>query len=318
LKKNGKKGILPALLITFGVICGVVILFTGLYLWDINHDPFRDRTEYPLAQVDVNDTSEYMLIKIYHDDTTTYEVVTDTREIKANASIFSIDNDGTLYGTTNSGELFLYKDGEHIGYTPFDDNFTKKIEYGTLRFKEVNELQYRLLLGYEIIEQDENYTVLCYMQSEIPYYRCFIHGEDLESMETVRFLASYEDAEKKHMPRKIGDEIIEFSAPRHTYAGEETEYWYFRRSDGALNFYPNVKAIRDNIVVFADYDSDGSRIVVCDMFDKAAYYKVINGDFSESERGLFLLSADFTADGTLRAEYIGKDGQVHSGVFSLE
>jgi len=282
------------------------------------NDMYKDKIEYPLAKVNISDTSDYMLVKWQHSPEEKYEVITDTRSIKENASVFRIDNKGAIYGTTADGVFWLYKDGKQIGLAIFDNTLTRSIEYGTLQFQYINKLQYQLLVGHEIVEQGENHSILCDNRNEKPYYYAFAHGEDLKCTETVSLVNSESSLDKIAKPQRISNDLIEFTAHLQTYAGNETRHWYFRISDGKLSrSYLNVKVIQENIIVHADSDYRGPMIIVCDMFDKTGYYIEINGDFSKESDRLFLLSAEFTAEGNLIAEYIGDDGKVHNDIFSL-
>ncbi len=294
-------------------ICVIIILFTLSFINSFN--PFEGKTEYPLQLVDIDDDSQYMLVKEFNG----YEVVTDTELIKENASVFRFYNFGALYGTTPDGSIFLYKDGVRIDCIWFDGMYTIMKEFGTLKFQKVNELQYQLLLGSEIVEQDEHYSILCNNQGEKPYYYCFAHGEDLHSVETVSLVASDSNYDEIPQPQKTGDDIVEFSANYPTYAGDETAHWYFRLFDCKLSqHYLNVKAMRGNRIICTDSNYMGLKIIVCDMFDNDAYYTEITGAFSKEAGRLFLLSAEFTADGNIYTEYIGNDSQVHKSTFEIE
>ena len=183
--------------IFFITICiAIVTLIVGfivyVYIADRNmwNEMYKDRVEYPLAKVDINDNSTYMLVKRHFSPVEIYEIITDTQAIKDNKYNFSVDNIGTIYGTTPDGVILLFKDGEVIDTVLFDNTYTKKIEYGTLQFQQVNQLQYQLLIGYEIALQGESYSILRDNRSEIPYYYCFRHGDDLQCIETVYLIDS--------------------------------------------------------------------------------------------------------------------------------
>lgn len=310
--------------IGIAAVCLVFIILIGYVAYEIATDPadewYKDRIEYPLKSVNANDNSEYMLVREgFGNGDYPYAVITDTQMIKKNISVFSVDNIGKIYGTTPDGLFTLYKDGKYVTTTPFDSVYTKKIEYGTLEFRQVNKLQLYLLCGNDFFEQGENYSILWNKQNEKPYYSCFIHGENLESLDTVYWIDSTSHIDELPRPQKTYGDVVEFTALFPTYAGDESAYWYFRLSDYRLSQrHLNVKAIQENIIVCTDSDYRGSRIIVRDMFDKAVYYKEITGDFSEKADRLFLLNAEFTADGKLNAEYLGKDEQVHNTTFSLE
>ena len=302
----------------------IFVVFIGFLIYEVATDPWNDmygdRIEYPLAMVDVDDTSTYMLIKWQHSSPTSiYEVITDTQSIKDNADIFSVDNKGEIYGTTADGVFWLFKDGEQIDTSAFDNTLTREIEYGTLHFQEINELQYQLLIGSEVIEQSDNYSIVCNSKNANPYYYAFAHGNDLYSIKTVTLITSGSPLEKIPRPKEIANGILEFSASFPTYAGEETAHWYLRLSDLSLSQrYLNVRAIQNNKVVCTDSDYAGPKIVICDIFDKTMYYAEISGDFSEEADRLFLLSAEFTEDGKLLAEYIGNDGKTHTEMLSID
>ena len=86
------------------------------------------------------------------------------------------------------------------------------------------------------------------------------------------------------------------------------------------NWYWNVRAIKDNLIVYASSYMNGGigRIIIHNMFDNSIDYKEIIGDFPEPRDDDFLLAAEFISDQKLKAEYIGKDGQVHNDVFSID
>ena len=283
-------------------------------------DMYRDRVEYPLAKVNQYDESNYLLVKWQHSPYAKYEVITDTQMIKDNKFVFSVSNKGGLYATTSDGIIWLYKDGKLIDKVIFDNTLTKRIKYGSLRFKRTNQLQFHLLIGYEFVEQGENYSILSDNKDK-PYFYCYAHGDDLHNPYTVYFINSDSDIDKVAKPRKVNDDVIEFIEHSENYAGDQTRHWYFRLSDNKLSqWYWNVRAIKDNLIAYAaGYMNGGkSRIIIHDMFDKSVGYKVIYGDFPDPRDDDFLLSAEFTADGGIRAEYIGNDGQVHNDVFTLD
>ena len=88
-------------------ICLLLIVIISFIAYLDATDPlsemYKDRIEYPLKSVDVNDTSNYMLVKWEHSPIEKYEVITDTQAIKANVSTFSVSNKGDIYGTTPDG-----------------------------------------------------------------------------------------------------------------------------------------------------------------------------------------------------------------------
>lgn len=301
------------------------IAFIGYITYELATDPWirniEDRTEYPLKSVDVQDNSNYMLVKWQHSPTEKYEVITDTQAIKANISTFSVENEGEIYGTTSDGLIWLYKDGKQTDSVAFDNTYTKNIEYGTLEFQQVNQLQYQLLIGSKIIEQGENYSVLCDDRDEksLLYYS-FAHGEDLKDIDTVYLLSYTSDINELAKPQIINEDIITFIEHSTNYSVNQTRHWFFRLSDCELSSYRGIRAIKDNLVVYsASYMEGGkSRIIIHDMFDKSIDYNEITGDFPDPRNDDFLLAAEFTADGNLKAEYIGNDGQVHKDVFSMD
>lgn len=308
---------------TVFIVILICLLFIGLFVYQFTNDPwdemYKDRTEYPLKLVDVNDASSYMIVKWQHSPEERYEIITDTQAIKDNVSTFRVDNDGAIYGTTSDGVIWLFKDGKQIDTVLFDNTHTKKIEYGSLRFQQINELQYQLQVGYEIIEQDKNYTIIRNNQNEKPYYYCFVHGENLEDIKTVYLLASESNVDKLPKPQKAKNGIIEFIAPFTTYAGAETRHWFFRLTDYKLSqSFINIRAVNESTVICTDSNYKGPSIVISDMFDKSVFYKKISGDFSKEADRLFLKSAVFTEDGKIKAEFIGEDEQIHTDVFSLD
>lgn len=121
----------------------VAASYVGVIIHVITNDPmndlYKDRIEYPLKSVDVSDDSEYMLVKWQHSPVETYEIITDTQIIKENVSAFYVDNDGLIYATTPDGLFYLYKDGKLIDSISFDGTYTRKIEYGTLKFQKMEK-----------------------------------------------------------------------------------------------------------------------------------------------------------------------------------
>jgi|LSQX01.3.fsa_nt_gb hypothetical protein len=306
-------------------ICLLFIVIISFIVYLDATDPwskmYKDRTEYPLKLVDVNDSSNYMLVKWQHSPIEKYEVITDTQAIKANTSTFSVNNKGDIYGTTPDGMIWLFKDGKQIDTVPFDNTLTKNIAYGTIQFQQVNQLQYQLLVGCEIIEQGENYSILSDNRNEKTYYYSFVHGDDIENVNTVYLLNFTSDINEIAKPQKINEDIVEFIEHKTNYARNKTRHWYFRLSDCKLsNWYWNVRAIKDNLIVYASSYMNGgiSRIIIHNMFDNSIDYKEIIGDFPEPRDDDFLLAAEFISDQKLKAEYIGKDGQVHNDVFSID
>ena len=108
--------------IVSAVIVSIIGLSFGIIaVYSILNDPFnpsspnyyyRDRVEYPLEMVDVNDNSEYVIVKWQHGPTESYEAVADTQLIKDNAVVFSVDNDGTIYGTRGPCRIWFPR-GSH-------------------------------------------------------------------------------------------------------------------------------------------------------------------------------------------------------------
>ena len=305
--------IIGAFFIPFFLISGCVAF--------LDNDRAKDRIEYPLENVDINDTSTYMIVIERHNLTgPKYEVIADTKMIKDNKEVFCLDNKGAIYGTTSDGMIIVYKDGEHLDTFLYDSELTRNIEYGTLRFQPVNELDYQLLFDYDVFEQGENYTILINNNAEPQYYCSFAHGDDLHSLESVYFLDSTNNYDEIIRPQKINEDVLDFVGHFTDNEIEQTQHWYFMLSDCKLSKrYTNVKAAKDNLIAYAAryFDSDDSCIIVHDMFDKSVDYVEIHGDFPDPQDEYFLLSAEFTEDGKLRAEYIGKDGQVHNDIFDL-
>ena len=318
-----------------GVIFAVFIGFVAYAAVDyaignnrIGYDN-KDRVEYPLKNVVLKDDSEYVLVKVQNGQ---YEVVADTKAIKKNKSAFRITNSDAMYEDNFfcllpiDGTIMLFKDGRIIDDTGFDSTLTKKIEYGTLNFQPVNYLQYWLLIGYEIVEQDKNYTIIYGNMKESEtvarLYYYFVHGDDTQSPETVYLINNGRTMEELPKLRKLTEDVLEFTTSYPVfpdYVEVETVHGYFRLSDCELRRgYSDVKAIKGNLIVYAQLKPKGPCIVIQDIFDETVYYKEIAGDFSEQAGRRFLLSAEFTADNKLKATYIGKDGQTRTEAFSLE
>ena len=138
------------------VVASAIILgVAGFFIHAVLTDPFspfspdyyyKDRIVYPLEEVNINDDSEYMILKYQHSPEEKYEIVTDTKVIKDNIVTFCLDNDGSIYGTTADGYIEVYMDGKIISTELFDNTLTRKIEYGTLQFEHIDELQLRALV----------------------------------------------------------------------------------------------------------------------------------------------------------------------------
>ncbi len=128
-----KKTIL--LIVSICLLFIIIISFIAyLDATDLFSEMYKDRTEYPLKLVDVNDSSNYMLVKWQHSPIEKYDVITDTQAIKANVSTFSVNNKGEIYGTTPDGCISLFKDGKLINAVPFDNTLTKKLNMEQFNF----------------------------------------------------------------------------------------------------------------------------------------------------------------------------------------
>lgn len=310
----------------FSIVIAFVACFIGWFIYEVATDPmndlYKDQTEYPLTLVDEGDDAEYMLvIPPLQSGSGVYRVTTDTQAIKANKETFTVENLGALYGTTPDGLICLYKDGEYLSATPADGTLTKRITYGTLQFEQVNKLQHDVLCGYVVVDSSENHTTLRSPDENAYYYR-YAHGTDTESPDAkIIYMGSDKDLNNLPAPSAVNENILEFIQHYTNYAGDQTRHRYFRRSDGAsTEGYSNVKAISDTVIVYAAYINNGqaSKIVVRDVFDESALRIAIADDTFPGKRDdQFLLAAEFTEDGALRAVYVGDDGEEHEGIFPV-
>jgi hypothetical protein len=292
------------------ILCG-----TWAGVWYKIFEGDEVRVEYPLAKVDVNDDSEYLLVKTLYSPDEKYEVVTDTRAIKANVSVFRVENMEEIYGTTAEGGIKLYKNGREIDHTPFDNMLPSKFEYGTLKFRQINELELYLFLRYVIMEQGDNYSIIYNNRADKPTYFCFAHGRNTESIDTVHYVHYGDSMSEMARPRKINDDMIEFVYPIETCARDETWHRIFRISDGKLSeAFLNVKAIHGSFVVST---KRSQTILIRDIFDRDVYYKEIFVSSRAYDR-LFLLKAEFIPERKIRTEYVGADGRVRNEVFSMD
>ena len=294
----------------------IIYIFIDLYFFDelygVINGKYRNRFVYLLEKVDEDDDSSYILAKSCINDEK-YEVITDTQLIKDNKAIFKYYNSGKIYGTTADCVIHLLKDGESIDSDLFDDSFSSKIEYGTLRFEEVNQLQYYLHGGAEIIEQGKNYTIVYIQDGGEEYYSFFVHGEDLHSLKTVYNISGGKLAEKKiEKPKEIDENILEFEYT--DYRGLEY-HCYLRLSDNELSKCLEVKARKDNLILYEAVIEASVKIVIHDMFDKDIGYQILNDIYPGPKDRGFLLSAYFVSDSEVFIEYIGEDGLVHEGIF---
>lgn len=225
----------------FVIIVGIILFFAVQFVISIINDPFsptspnyyyRDRIVYPLEALNKDDDSEYLILKWQHSPEEKFEVVTDTTMIKENISTFSLDNDGDIYGVTADGFIELYKDGKHISTELFDNTYTKKIEYGSLQFRQVNELQFRLLLGAEILEQEQYFSILRGEWDGAPYYYFFAHGDDLESFDKVYLLDSGPELDDLPVPQSIRDDTLAFIDTDKEYNIGRT--WHLNLTDFSI------------------------------------------------------------------------------------
>jgi len=186
-----KRLLVAAIILSFLLLCREVYINSFSVFdpeGDVWKEMYRNRREHPLSKVDVNDSSAYMLVRHAGGR---YYVETDTQRIKENVSAFRVFNRNDLYWTTADRMFELFKDGKRIDSVIYDNMFyTPRIRYGTLRFREVNQLQYLLLVGYEIEEQGENHIILFSGRYEGTYYFSFAHVGDLGCLKTVRLVNS--------------------------------------------------------------------------------------------------------------------------------
>jgi len=279
----------------------------------------KDRIEYPLAKVDVSDSSEYVLVKEdFFSFADTCEIVTDTAAIKANKDIFAVDNMSELYGTTPDGMFTLYKDGEWIDSVAFDAYCTKSIEYGTLEFEPINGLQLQLLLGAEILEEGETYTIV---RSAGKYPRCLVyaHGDDKLSPDKV-FLVTDDSSpdELPHPTNRYGN-IIEFVAIHEHWPGSDSSHWFFDSEELKLSdYYHDVKAVNGTMIVHPRWVNSGtSKIIISDMFDYKKGRREITGNFSETDIEKFLLEAEFRGKSELWVKYLLPNGEAEEMIYDL-
>ncbi|HEX2946583.1 MAG TPA: hypothetical protein VHT96_11585 [Clostridia bacterium] len=297
-------------ILIIAAICIIIFIVIISFIQIFN--PFDNKTEYPLQLVDIDDNSQYILVKEFSG----YEIITDTNLIKENTSNLKVVNNGTLYGTTPDGALLLFKDGKQIDCVWIDGTYTRKIEYGTLKFHKINKIQYMLLTGYEIVEKGEYFSILSNNQNN--YFFFFVHGLDLGSADNVYLLDSRDSADELPKLHRTSENVLEFIEYPSDYEGQPTAHWYFRLSDYKLSqMYLDVKDTKDNLIVYPASYMDGgqSRIIIHDMFDKSIGFKEIYGDFPQARDDNFLKTARFSENGELSAEYIGNDGQVHESTF---
>ena len=138
------------------------------------------------------------------------------------------------------------------------------------------------------------------------------------------FLVASESTRAKlpHPQNRYGS-IVEF-VTQVNYPGADTFHWFFDLDELKLvgspgNPYHDVKAVYENLIVYPRWVNGGTnKIIIHDMFERDKDRRELTGDFSETQEEKFLLAAEFTTVGKLSAEYIGKDGQVHSEIFSLD
>ena len=321
IKSKHLKIIIKSIVFTFGIfLLGLIgYLAIDMYFFDeltgVLKGKYRDRVVYLLEKVDENDDSSYMLAKwcIHYEK---YEVVTDSQSIKDNKTIFKYYNSGKIYGTTADCVIHLLKDGTSIDYDLFDDHFTSDIEYGTIQFKRVNQLQYSLHLGASIIEEGKNYSIVSLEENGEEYYSFFVHGEDLHSLETVYYITGDKlDRKKIEKPVEISKGVLEFVY----WDYRDVEYHcYFRGSDNKLSKCLQVKARKDNLILYEGFSGAYNKIVIHDIFDKDIGYQVLTGIYPKPQSRMFLLSAYFVSDSEVFIEYIGEDELVHEGIFSLK
>jgi hypothetical protein len=180
------------ILIIAGILCVVCFCFHLINVLMIAEDEkngvFQDKTEYPLDAIDSNDNNNYMLV-MQNDNRETIKVIVNTALLKANIKTFYIKNKGSIHGITPDGDFHLYKNGELIETTCFDEIYTYEFNYGTLenKFRQINEMKLLLLLNAEVYESDAHYTVLKTQDGNNSYlYHTFVHLTNKESIDGVK------------------------------------------------------------------------------------------------------------------------------------
>ncbi len=121
----------------------------------------KNGKEYPLKYVDLKDNNEYLICRVQSTaERIVFEVVTDTRQIKENKESFFIDHNA--YDIEAFSRYYtVYKNKKEIYFVSNNNkDGVRKEEIGSLKFYEVNEMQYMLLTGSVLIEEDDNYTII--------------------------------------------------------------------------------------------------------------------------------------------------------------
>lgn len=286
----------------------------------------KDKTEYLLKGVDVDDDATYLIVRwTVENGKTRYAVCDDTKSIKENKENFIIVNSKSVYETAERrGTFTLYKNGKFQCFIWYHDEFTKAVHYGTLVFTSVNQLQYDVVMGDTIYRQENNYTIIESQkgadETQQAKFRVYAHGSDVQSVDAVFLLVCELQApEQWHAPVVRSEQIIEFT---HDFTYEEqavTRYYYFDTAALALSEpFNHVIWLGNGNIIYFDGGSDGKgALVIQDAFDPAVYYTSI--DLTDNQKSLtFLISATMLSDKELYITYYKESGGVARVLYLIE
>ncbi len=262
---------------------------------------YQDRIEYPLEKIDLNHNGNYMLVMTRY-STGEISVITDTALLKENRDIMSVSNNGSIYGTTPDGMFGLYLDGEWVDNVPFDNRLTYTINYGTLeeRFRPINRLTLQLLTGADAFQEDTYYTILRRKNKDFYQYYTYVHGQQRDS------ISGLFQVDISSQPPKIE------SSDSGIIAFLDLDYnifcYYDTRSGVLSSQFRNVKAVKDDIVLYSERDSTGFTVIIRNMFDENKLYFETKKALSDGSYVDELVSARFLDNKTVELSYIDANG----------
>lgn len=262
-------------------------------------EKYGDRIEYPLEKIDLNHNGNYMLVMTRY-NTGEISVITDTALLKENRDTMSVSNNGSIYATTPDGMFGLYLDGEWIDNVPFDNTLTYTINYGTLEehFRPINRLTLQLLTGADVFQEDIYYTILRRKNKDFYQYYTYVHGP--QQRDSISGLFEVDISSQPPKVESVDSGIIAFLNLDYN------RYRYYDTRSGVLSsHFRNVKAVKDDVVLYSEQDSTGVTIIIRNMFDENKLYFETKKALSD---GSYIVSARFLDNKTVELSYMDTNG----------
>ncbi len=274
--------------------------------------------DYPLRAVDWTTGNEVKIIIKYQEPYEKIVVCSDQRSISYNASIFRVFNSKNLELATADASITIYQDDRPVNTIALDSEQTIMMYSGSLKFKEMNKLQYLLLQGAELLGSGDNYSIVYDESNDCSYY--FVYPAGNAEAENIQLLAIFSRQQTLEKPRKISHDLWEIIVHNYPNDTSSTVHWYYRESENQLSpAFDSPQVLKDDKLLLCSFDEvNGPKVLLTSMFtDQSFFYQELIGDFSASQGNNFLLAADLTLDDKLQLEYIGSDGKNHSVIYNI-